>query len=197
MRNISQFAVLFIVWLNVSVSGYGFLFCLLLTISGFNQSATNSIHTFDYFILSFGNFAFCQLQYCWLDCCCFIARARPTVHLSICSRCWIVRATQLNRAAIIFTCSRRHFPAFSAWHDSQKFPYPYPYSYSCRHIYLYLSVCVCVRYVSVSVAVTVSAFVCIFKTRIRIHITDYKLQIRSMFVIPHLLFVYLFSSHTL
>lgn len=64
-------------------------------------------------------------------------------------------------------------------------------------IYIFLSVCVCVCYVYVSVAVTVSAFVCIFKTRIRIHITDYKLQIRSMFVIPHLLFVYLFSSHTL
>lgn len=60
--------------------------------------------------------------------------------------CWIVRATQLNRAAIIFTCSRRHFAAFSAWHDCQKFPYPYPYSYSCRPIYLYLplSLCICI-----------------------------------------------------
>lgn len=61
--------------------------------------------------------------------------------------CWIVRATQLNRAAIIFTCSRRHFAAFSAWHDCQKFPYPYPYSCSCRPIYLYLPlslyICIC------------------------------------------------------
>lgn len=64
---------------------FWFLFFLCipqLTISGFNQSAANSIHTFDYFILSFGNFAFCQLQYCWLDCCCFIAG--PTVQL-LCS----------------------------------------------------------------------------------------------------------------
>lgn len=148
-RNISQLAVRSSVYslhfgLMFQFQFMVFVFfspLLLLTISGFNQSAANSIHTFDYFILSFGNFAFCQLQYCWLDCCCFMARAPTvqTVRLSSCSRCcWIVRATQLNRAAIIFTCSRRHFAAFSAWHDCQKFPYPYPYSYSCRPIYLYL-----------------------------------------------------------